>query len=162
MRRAIAFFVAGVVVGELDPLGWATWEVLERQLSRIKDRSVASPSPFDQMPRARWLAESEHAYVVEDLYAPTAPVHLLVIPKQRYTTVLEPPTEVLGGMLDLARSAARERNIADSGFRIIINTNPQGGQTVYHLHMHVKGGEQLRESLLPVLWGRVAGWWDAG
>ena len=162
MRRAFVFFVVGLLVGELDPLGWATWKVLEGQLPRTKERSIASPSPFERIPRASWLAESEHAYVIEDRYAPTAPVHLLVVPKQRYMTVLEPPTEVLGEMLDLARSAAREHQIADSGFRIIINTNPQGGQTVYRLHMHVKGGEQLREPLLPYLWSRLTHSRDAG
>jgi histidine triad (HIT) family protein len=155
MRRSVAFFIIGVLIGELDPLGWAAWKVLERQLTHVKERSVASPSPFEQMPRTRWLAESEHAYVVQDLYAPTAPVDLLVIPKDRYLSVLEPAKEVLGEMLDLARNAARQHDIADSGFRIIINTNPQGGQTVYHLHMHVKGGEQLREPLLPLLWSRL-------
>ena len=162
MRRSVAVFIIGVLIGELDPLGWAAWKVLERQLTHVKGRSVASPSPFEQMPRTRWLAESEHAYVVQDLYAPTAPVHLLVIPKDRYLSVLEPPKEVLGEMLVLARDAARQRDIADSGFRIIINTNPQGGQAVYHLHMHVKGGEQLREPLLPLLRSRLAHRWDAG
>jgi histidine triad (HIT) family protein len=162
MRPAFVLFVVGLLVGELDPFGWATWKVLEGQLPRIKERSLASPSPFERIPRSSWLAESEHAYVVEDQYAPTAPVHLLVVPKQRYTSVLEPPTEVLGEMLDLARNAARERKIADSGFRIIINTNPQGGQTVYHLHMHVKGGEQLREPVLPYLWSRLTHSRDAG
>ncbi|UCE88027.1 MAG: HIT domain-containing protein [Deltaproteobacteria bacterium] len=107
------------------------------------------------MPPSTWIAESEHAYVLEDLYAPSAPVHLLVVPKARYTSVLEPAPEVLGEMLDLARSAARQQGIAESGFRIVINTNPQGAQTVYHLHMHVKGGRQLREPLLPYLWGRL-------
>jgi histidine triad (HIT) family protein len=160
--RAVAFFVVGLLVGELDPLGWATWKVLERQFSGIKERSIASPSPFERIPRASWLAESEHAYLIEDRYAPTAPVHLLVVSKERYKSVLEPPTEVLGEMLDLARSAARQRGIADSGFRIVINTNPQGGQTVYHLHMHVKGGEQLREPVLPYLWSRLTHSRDAG
>jgi histidine triad (HIT) family protein len=106
------------------------------------------------MPRSSWIAESEHAYVVEERYAPTAPVHLLVIPKKRYTSVLEPPPRVLGEMLDLARSAARQEEIAGPGFRIVINTNPHGSQTVYHLHMHVKGGKQLSEPLLPFLWSR--------
>jgi len=46
-------------------------------------------------------AEAENAYVIEDLYAPSAPVHLLVIPKRRYASVLEPPAEVLGEMLEL-------------------------------------------------------------
>ncbi|HEY8153412.1 MAG TPA: HIT domain-containing protein [Myxococcota bacterium] len=155
MKRALVFFFAGLLVGELDPVGWAAWQLLGRQLPRVKQESLASPSPFERIPPSRWIAESEHAYVIEDTYAPTAPVHLLVIPKQRHASVLEASPEVLGEMLELARSAARERNIAESGFRIVINTNPQGGQTVYHLHMHVKGGQQLREPLLPILWGRL-------
>jgi histidine triad (HIT) family protein len=154
MKRAVVFFVLGLIVGELDPFGWATWEVLEHQLPRVKQESLAAPSPFERMPRSTWIAESEHAFVVEDTFAPTAPVHLLVVPKERYASILEPSPEVLGEMLDLARTVARQKNIAESGFRIVINTNPQGGQTVYHLHMHVKGGEQLREPLLPYLWSR--------
>lgn len=162
MKRALVFFVVGLVVGELDPVGWAAWQVLERQLPGIQQQSLAAPSPFEEMPRSAWLAESEHAFIVEDRHAPTAPVHLLVIPKRRYTSLLEPPAEVLGEMLDLARSAALRKNVADSGFRIIINTNPHGAQTVYHLHMHVKGGQQLHEPLMPVLWGRFTQRWRAG
>ena len=155
MKRALAFFVAGLVVGELDPIGWLAWQVLERRLPDVKQRSLAAPSPFEEMPRSRWLAESEHAYVVEDRYAPTAPVHLLVVPKRRYASILETPPEVLGEMLELARAAARQKGIAESGSRVTINTNPHASQTVYHLHMHVKGGQQLREPLLPYLWGRL-------
>jgi histidine triad (HIT) family protein len=156
MKRALAFFLAGLFVGELDPIGWAVWQVLERQLPRVKQKSLAAPSPFQEMPPSTWIAESEHAYVVEDRYAPTAPIHLLVIPKQRDSTILEPEVEVLGEMLDLARNAAHQQGIAESGFRVIINTNPRGSQTVYHLHMHVKGGRQLREPLLPYVWSRLA------
>jgi histidine triad (HIT) family protein len=137
------------------------WKVLERQLPHIKQQSLAAPSPFEQMPRSRWLAESEHAYVVEDRYAPSARVHLLVIPKKRYASILEPPPEVLGEMLDLARTAAKRHEIAESGYRVVINTNPHGSQTVYHLHIHVMGGQQLREPLLPYLWGRFTRLWHA-
>lgn len=45
--------------------------------------------------------------------------------------------------------------VVGSGFRIVINTNPQGGQTVYHLHLHVLGGHQNREPLLPILRSRL-------
>ena len=81
-----------------------------------------------------------------------------MIPKHRVASLLEAPAALLGEMLELAGETARERGIADSGFRVIINTNPQGGQTVYHLHMHVKGGHQLREPLLPLVWGRLTHW----
>src|SRR5262245_17675280 len=161
MKRAILFFLLGLFVGELDPVGWAAWKLLERELPVMKQKSLAAPSPFEQIPASKWIAESEHAYVIEDDYAPLAAVHLLVVPKQRFLNVLEPTPEVLGEMLDLARRAARERNIAESGFRIVINTNPQGGQTVYHLHMHVRGGEQMREPLLRYLWERAKSRWRA-
>jgi histidine triad (HIT) family protein len=154
-RAPTVAFVAGLLVGQLDPLGLLVWHFLEQRLPAIKQASLAEPSPFERMPESRWIAESEHAFVIEDRYAPTAPVHLLVIPKQRYATLLDAPAPLLGEMLDLARRTAHERGVAESGFRIVINTNPQGGQTVYHLHMHVKGGEQQREPLLPYLWGRL-------
>jgi histidine triad (HIT) family protein len=155
MRKAALVFLAGLLVGQLDPVGFLAWKLLERRLPAIEQASLAGPSPFERMPKSRWIAESENAYAIEDRYAPTAPVHVLVVPKQRFATLLEPPAPVLGEMLDLARKVARDRGIAESGFRIVINTNPQGGQTVYHLHMHVKGGVQLREPLLPILWSRI-------
>jgi histidine triad (HIT) family protein len=155
MKRALVLLATGLLIGELDPIGWTAWKLLEHQLPRIKQQSLAAPSPFAAISPSSWLAESEHAYVVEDRYAPTAPVHLLVVPKQRYGSVLEPSPEVLGEMLDLARRAAGQAGIAEAGFRIVINTNPHGSQTVYHLHMHVKGGHQLREPLLPFLWSRL-------
>jgi histidine triad (HIT) family protein len=113
------------------------------------------------MPRSRWIAESENAYVIEDLYAPSAPVHLLVIPKARYPSMLEAPQDLLGEMFVLARRSARDRGIANSGFRITINTNPHGSQTVYHPHVHVRGGTQLTGPLLPVLWGWLTHGWRA-
>jgi histidine triad (HIT) family protein len=155
MKRTLAVFFTGLLIGELDPFGWGAWRVIEARLPAIKEESLAGPSPFRETPPSRWVAESENAFVIENLHAPSAPVHLLVVPKRRFTSLLEAPPEVLGEMLALARRAARERGIAESGFRIIINTNPQAAQTVYHLHMHVRGGRQLREPLLPLLWGRL-------
>ena len=155
MKRALVFCLAGFLIGELDPVGWAAWRIIEARLPAIQRQSMAEPSPFEKMPSSRWISESKSAYVIEDQYAPVAPVHLLVIPKKRYTSLLDPPAEVLGEMLDLARRAAHDRGIAESGFRITINTNPHGAQSVYHLHMHVTGGKQLSEPLLPLLWGRL-------
>lgn len=99
--------------------------------------------------------------MIEDLYAPSAPVHLLVIPKARYPSMLEAPQDLLGEMFVLARRSARDRGIANSGFRITINTNPHGSQTVYHPHVHVRGGTQLTGPLLPVLWGWLTHGWRA-
>ncbi|MGE0031567.1 MAG: HIT domain-containing protein [Steroidobacteraceae bacterium] len=103
----------------------------------------AQPSPFESVARGLWIAESENAYVIRD-HKPQAPVHLLVIPKKVIPTLLQAPPELLGEMLDLARKAAEQEGIARSGFRIVINTHPQGSQSVYHLHMHVLGGRQMK------------------
>jgi len=103
----------------------------------------AQPSPFEAVPHDRWIAESENAFVIRD-HKPQAPVHLLVIPRKRVPTLLQAPPELLGEMLDLARKAAQQEGIARNGFRIVINTHPQGSQSVYHFHMHVLGGRQMK------------------
>jgi histidine triad (HIT) family protein len=80
--------------------------------------------------------------VIRDIN-PQAPVHLLVIPKKRVPTLLQAPSELVGEMFELAKRVARQEGIAEDGFRIIINTHPFGGQTVYHFHIHVLGGREL-------------------
>ncbi len=77
---------------------------------------------------------------------PQAPVHLLIVPRQHVTTLndLEADHQSLCGHLILtARKLAAEQGIDESGYRIIMNCNQEGGQTVYHIHMHVLGGRQL-------------------
>ena len=75
--------------------------------------------------------------------APWAPVHVLVIPKEHIATLADTDPErhsaMLGRMLSLAPKLAKEQG-ADNGFRTVINTGSDGGQEVYHLHMHVIGG----------------------
>lgn len=73
---------------------------------------------------------------------PAAPVHLLIIPKAHLASLEEATAahhDLLGRMLTLAPRVARE-NGADNGFRTVINTGRDGGQEVYHLHLHVMGG----------------------
>ncbi len=90
---------------------------------------------------------SRKAYEDEDLLVfhdinPWAPVHLLIIPKQHIATHADVQPEherLLGRMLLLAPKLAREHG-ANNGFRSIINTGRDGGQEVYHLHLHVIGG----------------------
>jgi histidine triad (HIT) family protein len=90
---------------------------------------------------------SRKAYEDDDLLAfhdinPWAPVHVLVIPKQHIATLADVGPEhsaLLGRMLALAPKLMRELGV-NNGFRTVINTGPDGGQEVYHLHMHVMGG----------------------
>lgn len=136
-------FVAGLVIGWLNPAGEIYWKLAENELPRIKERSLASESPFESITEDKWIAESENAFAVHDI-APKAPVHFLVIPKKRIISILEASPELIAEMMQLAKETAKKQGIAEDGFRIVINTNPKGAQTVYHLHIHVLGGRQMR------------------
>ncbi|MES1914715.1 MAG: hypothetical protein MHM6MM_006761 [Cercozoa sp. M6MM] len=93
------------------------------------------------------LFEDERAMAIVDVN-PTAPSHFLVLPKtpiSRLSQATEEHESLLGHLLLVARQVATEQGLADSGgYRIVINDGPQAGQSVYHLHVHVIGGRQLR------------------
>ncbi len=79
--------------------------------------------------------------------APQAPNHFLVIPKKHITTIndLEPEDASLFGKLAItAKQIATAQGIADNGYRLVMNCNEDGGQTVYHIHLHVLGGRKLQ------------------
>ena len=74
---------------------------------------------------------------------PIAPVHLLIIPTRHIPSVREltdVDRQVVNTLVETANRLARERGIHDEGFRLNINAGPNGGQTVYHLHLHLIGG----------------------
>jgi len=76
-----------------------------------------------------------------------APHHVLVIPKRHIATVNETSegdAALLGTLLQAARAIALERGIAESGFRLVMNCNADGGQSVYHMHLHLLGGRSLQ------------------
>ena len=89
------------------------------------------------------VAESERCLAFRDI-APQAPVHVLVIPRDSYATLndVDDPS-LLGELLTLARRVAKQEGLADDGYRVVINTNGNGGQSVYHLHAHVLGGRAM-------------------
>ena len=132
--RKVLLALTMVLVGTSVAFG----QVTDEELAKL----YAKPSPFEKIPKEKWIAESANAFVVRDIH-PQAPVHLLVIPKVRVPTMLQAPEGLLGEMLVLARVAAEQEGISKQGFRIVINTHPYGGQGVYHLHMHVLGGRQM-------------------
>lgn len=73
-----------------------------------------------------------------------APTHFLVIPTHHVASLNDvTDAGLLGRLLGFARDAAREAGVAEKGYRVVINTNPHGGQTVYHLHLHVLGGRPM-------------------
>ncbi len=76
---------------------------------------------------------------------PQAPTHLLVIPTRHVASLNEAEDEwLLGALLAFARDAARGAGLADRGYRVVVNTNADAGQTVFHLHAHVLGGRGMR------------------
>lgn len=75
---------------------------------------------------------------------PQAPVHVLIIPKTHYDSVMDAPPETVGYMAMIAAKIAAEKGIADKGFRLVMNTGEDGGQSVKHLHMHLLGGRSLQ------------------
>ena len=75
---------------------------------------------------------------------PKAPTHMLVIPKGHVASLNEAEDEALvGGLLQVAREVAAAEGISASGYRVVLNTNADGGQTVFHLHAHVLGGRAM-------------------
>jgi histidine triad (HIT) family protein len=95
---------------------------------------------------ARILFEDERCMVFEDIN-PQAPQHFLVVPRKHISSlnVGESCEEgLLGHLLAVAIKMAKEKGIDGTGYRTVINTNSEGGQTIYHLHLHVLGGRRMK------------------
>jgi histidine triad (HIT) family protein len=91
---------------------------------------------------ANIVYRDDHVIAFEDI-KPVAPVHLLIIPKEHISSVREideSNVQILERLIFAANKLAKEKDIFDSGFRLNINAGPNGGQTVYHLHVHLIGG----------------------
>jgi histidine triad (HIT) family protein len=92
---------------------------------------------------ARVVYEDEQCVAFEDIH-PQAPVHVLVIPRKHIGSLNEElgaDEPLLGHLLAVAGRVARDKGIDGSGYRTVINTNAEAGQTVFHLHVHVIGGK---------------------
>ena len=89
------------------------------------------------------VMEENNLIAIKDIN-PQAPVHILIMPKKHYSTLAECNDKALfGDMLSMANKIAEKFDVKESGFRVVINTNSEGGQTVLHLHMHLLGGRPL-------------------
>ena len=89
------------------------------------------------------IHRDEHFVVINDI-SPKAPIHLLVIPIKHIPTLNElnnGPEN--GGLLLKAAEMAKELGVAEQGYRLILNCNEMGGQTVFHLHLHLLAGKQM-------------------
>ncbi|MBE7029759.1 MAG: histidine triad nucleotide-binding protein [Ruminococcaceae bacterium] len=89
--------------------------------------------------------EDEFVYAFNDI-SPTAPVHVLIIPKKHISTINdieETDIELIGKIFIAAKKIAKQLNIAEDGYRIISNCNKNAGQTVFHIHFHLIAGREL-------------------
>jgi histidine triad (HIT) family protein len=99
------------------------------------------------------LYEDENCVCIRDIH-PQAKTHLLVISKKHLASLdaafpdhLSGETELLGNLMKAVTQVARKQGLLPGGFRTVINTGPEGGQTVFHLHIHVLGGGRLTEKM---------------
>ena len=92
---------------------------------------------------ATLVAETDECVAFRDIN-PQAPVHILVIPREHIASpsaVTDPA--IVGKLTQLAAELARREGVAESGYRLVMNTNADAGQTVFHLHMHLLGGRRM-------------------
>ena len=90
------------------------------------------------------VGESDDALAFRDI-APKAPVHVLVIPKKHFGSMNDlPDGRAVAAMVMLAKQVANELGLDANGYRAVINTGKDGGQTVHHIHLHLLGGRRLQ------------------
>ncbi|MFB3057213.1 MAG: histidine triad nucleotide-binding protein [Ignavibacteriaceae bacterium] len=96
---------------------------------------------------AEIVFETENILAFKDIN-PQAPVHILIIPKTEIPKVTDlngkEHAALLGDMIDAANKLAKENGVDESGFRLVFNCGDNGGQEVYHLHLHLLGGRQMK------------------
>ncbi|HEX6597899.1 MAG TPA: histidine triad nucleotide-binding protein [Gemmatimonadaceae bacterium] len=90
------------------------------------------------------VREDEHTLAFRDI-DPKAPTHVLVIPKTHVASLADAPdAATLGRVLLAAAQIAKDEGIETSGYRTVINTGADAGQTVHHVHVHLLGGRHLK------------------
>ena len=95
---------------------------------------------------ANKVYEDDRVIVIEDI-APVAPLHLLVIPREHIVNSLDLRQEheaLIGHVFAVAGRLAREKGVAEAGFRIVNNNNAGAGQSVFHIHFHLLAGRSLQ------------------
>jgi len=108
-------------------------------MSTIFEKIIAREIP------ARIIHEDGQCLAFHDVN-PQAPVHFLVVPKKAIARIGASALDdepLLGHLLFVAQTLAKQEGLGDSGFRVVINNGPDGGETVPHLHVHVLGGRPL-------------------
>lgn len=126
---------------------------LIRRTFSIKEQTMAEETIFSKIIRkeipANIVYQDELVTAFRDI-SPQAKTHILIIPNKVIPTVndvTEQDEIMLGRLFSVAAKLAKEEGIAEDGYRLIVNCNKYGGQEVFHLHMHLVGGEPLGKML---------------
>ena len=93
------------------------------------------------------IYEDEQIFAIHDIN-PVAKVHILIIPKKKIPTmnqISDKDRDLLGNMFICAKNLAKKYQIDQSGYRLLFNTNEDAMQTVFHIHLHLIGGEKLKK-----------------
>ncbi len=93
--------------------------------------------------------EDDAVLAFDDIH-PMAPVHVVIIPKKHIATLMDVDathSDVMGRLIAAAQDVARIKKVAAGGFRAVMNCNADGGQVVFHLHLHLLGGRKLEDQL---------------
>jgi histidine triad (HIT) family protein len=88
------------------------------------------------------IFEDDHVLGFKDIQ-PVAPTHLLFIPKEHHSTVIDTPDHLFSHLFSAAKEVAQREGLDRSGFRTLFNMGEDGGQVVYHTHLHLIGGKKL-------------------
>ncbi len=142
MRKVFLFCIAFIF--SLN-VGWSQSKTYQKnKIEKIEKGSVFTKIIKRELP-------ATIAYEDDDIIAFVplrlqAPVHLLIVPKKEIYTindVTEEDTLLLGKLFLVAKKLAKEKGISETGYRLSMNINEDAGQSVFHLHMHLLGGENL-------------------
>jgi len=142
MRKIFLFSIAFIIV--LTP-GWSQSETYQKnKTKKIEQGSVFTKIIKRELP-ATIVYEDEDIIAFVPLRL-QARVHLLIVPKKEIYTIndiTEEDTLLLGKLFLVAKKLAKENGVAETGYRLSMNINEDAGQSVFHLHMHLLGGEKL-------------------
>ncbi|HCK65493.1 MAG TPA: hypothetical protein DHW49_04450 [Anaerolineae bacterium] len=90
--------------------------------------------------------KDEHTTAFRDIN-PAAPTHILIVPNKHIDSanfMIADDEQLIGHLVLVAKELAAKEGIAESGYRLMMNTNQEGGQTVFHIHLHLLGGRQMK------------------
>ena len=95
---------------------------------------------------AEKIYDGDEVFAIKDIN-PQAPIHLLIIPKKHFATVLEIQEgdhELIGSIYSVANQLAKKNGLDQTGFRVVVNCGAEAGQSVFHVHYHLLGGRSLK------------------